>query len=309
MTGLKIRGFALGAVAACTYGMNPLFALPLYADGMRVESVLFWRYAIATAVLLAMLIGRRGGDIAMPLRHVPAVVILGVLMALSSQTLFASYNFMAAGVASTMLFVYPIMTAVLMWVFFHEHASVSTVLAILLALVGILLLYKGDDGSAVSAVGTLLVMASALSYAIYLVGINHAGLGGIAPLKVTFYVILAGLGWFALCTAWTGGVQTPSRLWLWGCAAGLGMLPTAVSLLCTTAAIPIIGSTATAILGALEPVTAVLIGTFVFGEPFGLRLAAGIALILTAVVLVITGSRVHAVLLHLRRMWPRHRGS
>jgi drug/metabolite transporter (DMT)-like permease len=48
-----------------------------------------------------------------------------------------------------------------------------------------------------------------------------------------------------------------------------------------------LGSTPTAILGALEPTTAVLIGVLVFSEPFTLRLLFGIVLILAAVVLVV----------------------
>ena len=53
----KVKGFVVGAVAAATYGMNPLFALPLYKEGLSADSVLFYRYSMAVA-MLGVKIGR-----------------------------------------------------------------------------------------------------------------------------------------------------------------------------------------------------------------------------------------------------------
>ena len=51
MTNNKTKGFILGAIAAASYGMNPLFTLPLYSAGMSVDTVLFYRYSLAVIVL------------------------------------------------------------------------------------------------------------------------------------------------------------------------------------------------------------------------------------------------------------------
>lgn len=301
------KGYLLGAIAAASYGMNPLFTLPLYADGMTADAVLFYRYLFAVVAVGIMLAVRRGRDFRVPLGKVPAIVVLGVMMALSSVTLFLSYHYMAAGVASTLLFVYPIVTAVLMAVVFHERDGWTVVLAIALAVGGIALLYRGGDGATLSTLGTLLVFGSALSYAVYLVGVNHAGLNAMPTLRITFWVLVVGLVGFTLSVWAQGAWQVPSRWYLWLCLLGLGLLPTAVSLLCTTAAIPLIGSTATAILGALEPVTAVIIGTLVFAEPLTFRLSMGIVLIIAAVTLVVAGGTVAHKLNRIRRMFPRRR--
>ena len=88
----------------------------------------------------------------------------------------------------------------------------------------------------------------------------------------------------------------------------LAALPTAVSLLCTTQAIHYIGSTPTAILGALDPVTAVFFGVVIFHEELTARLGLGIALILVAVTLIVAGGRFASFLLRFRRLFPkRHR--
>lgn len=304
----KVKGYALGAVAAATYGLNPLFALPLYKDGMNPDSVLFFRYLVAAVVLGAMLLTRRGADFAVPWRKVPSLGLLGLMMALSSVTLYSAYTYMAAGVASTLLFVYPVMTAVLMALLFHERAGWSTFVAIGLALCGIGLLYKGEDGQTLSLLGTALVFVSALTYAIYLIGVDHLGLSSMPTLKVTTYVLITGVLFFALRLLWQGQVLVPQTWWLWGCVLASGIVPTAISLLCTTSAIPLIGSTPTAILGALEPVTAVVIGALVFGEALTGRLVVGIVLIVAAVTLVIAGGSLPRLFTQVRKMFPRTRG-
>ena len=158
----KTKGYLYGAVAAATYGMNPLFALPLYADGMNADSVLFFRYLLAVPILWFM-VRSRGRDFRLKRQEIPPLVALGLLMAFSSLALFLSFNYMAAGIAATLLFVYPIMVALIMAIWFHERLSLLTAACIALALTGIALLYQGDGETTLSPAGVGLVMASALS--------------------------------------------------------------------------------------------------------------------------------------------------
>ena len=286
----KAKGYLLGTVAAATYGMNPLFALPLYKAGMDPDSVLFFRYLFAIPILGVML-KARGRDFGLRRREVLPLIVLGLLVALSSLTLFLSYNYMDAGIASTLLFVYPL--------------SMQTALCILLALGGIALLYESGDGATLDLTGTILVMVSALSYAIYIVGVNRPALKSVATLKVTFYVLLFGLSLFFVRLDFGSAVSVPDRWYLWGNLVALAVFPTAISFLCTTRAIQYIGSTPTAILGALEPVTAVFFGVAVFGESLTLRIGCGILLIIVAVSLIVAGNRIASYLVRFRKLFPR----
>ena len=300
----KAKGYILAVIAAATYGMNPLFALPLYADGMNPDSVLFFRYLFAIPLLGAMIKGRgRGFRISRP--SVVPLVVLGLLVAVSSLTLFEAYNYMDAGIASTILFVYPILVALIMAAVYTEKITLPTALCILLALGGISMLYQGGDGATLSLTGTLLVFASALSYAIYIVGVNRPGLKEMPTLKVTFYVLLFGVSLFAVRLWMDGNVCLPTRWWLWGNLVALAVFPTAISFLCTTSAIQRIGSTPTAILGALEPVTAIFFGITIFGERLTARDCIGITLILVAVTVVVAGGSITHQLVRLRKMFPR----
>lgn len=300
----KAKGYALGAIAAATYGMNPLFALPLYADGMNPDSVLFFRYLFAIP-LVGLMLKARGRSLRVERRALLPLAGMGLLVALSSLALFLSYNYIAAGIASTMLFVYPILVALIMTLVFHERITLQTVVCIALALVGIGLLYRSADGATLSLAGTVFVMVSALAYALYIVGVNRPGLKHIATLKVTFYVLLFGLVLFVARFACGVAFTLPHTWYLWGCVVALAVFPTAISFLCTTSAIQYIGSTPTAILGALEPVTAVFFGVTVFGESLTFRESVGLALIIAAVTLVVAGGRLSAYLVRFRKLFPR----
>ncbi len=302
----KATGYILGACAAATYGMNPLFALPLYKAGIGPDSVLFFRYLFAIPLLGAMLVAR-GRNFRIGLGDVPKLAVLGLLVAVSSLTLFESYNYMDVGIASTLLFIYPVMVALIMAVFFKERISPGTAVCMAAAFAGIALLCVHDGSLALSLTGTVLVFASSLSYAIYMVAVNHSTVKDMATLKVTFYILLFGLSLFVVRIFMGGGLQTPSGSdwYLWGNLIALGIFPTAISFLCSTTAIRYIGSTPTAILGALEPVTAVFFGIVVFGERFAMREAFGFVLVIASVSGVVAGGSMAQVVLRVRRLFPR----
>lgn len=289
-----VKGLAFGAAGAISYGMNPLFALPLYAEGLTPDSVLFYRYLGAIFFLAALMRARRVPFGIAP-RESVLLAVMGALMASSSLFLFLSYNFMAAGIASTLLFVYPLMVALIMAFRFREKFSAITAASIALTLAGTALLYKGEDGAALSLAGIGLVMLSALLYAIYIVCVNKTALSATPALKLTFYATLFGSLLFVFRLDFLADLQMLPSWRAFACALLLGIFPTGVSFACVARSISLIGSTPAAILGALEPVTAVIFGVLVFGEALTPRLSAGIALIIFAVLLVVAGKRLPAL--------------
>ena len=285
----RFKGAVCGVVAAIAYGTNPLGALYLYDEGINANSVLFYRFSLA-AVLLGGLMLVQKKSFAVSRKELAVLGGLGLLFAVSSLSFFVSFHYMDAGIAATILFVYPVMVAVMMALFFGERVSFITVLSICLALGGIALLYKGDDGSVLSTAGVLLVMLSSFTYALYIIVVNKSSLG-MSAVKLTFYVLLfcaAAIAVYSLFTPESRlqGLVTP-RMWMW--AGMLALVPTVISLVLMVMAVHQIGSTPTAIMGALEPLTAIVIGVTVFGEALTGRLAVGIVMILAAVILIIAG--------------------
>lgn len=288
MTNNKTKGFILGAIAAASYGMNPLFTLPLYSAGMSVDTVLFYRYSLAVIVLGIMMKFQKQ-SFAIKRVDVLPLCIMGLLFAFSSLFLFMSYNYMDAGIASTILFVYPVLVAIIMAVVFKEKVSPITMFSIALAFVGISMLCKSPGGQTLSLVGITFVFLSSLSYAIYIVGVNRSSLKDMPIAKLTFYVLLFGLSVYVVRLQFCTELQVIPTPMLWINAVSLTVFPTVISLVTMTKAIHYIGSTPTAILGALEPVTALFFGVLVFGEQLTPRIILGILMVITAVTLIIGG--------------------
>ena len=288
MTNNKTKGFILGAIAAASYGMNPLFTLPLYSAGMSVDTVLFYRYSLAVIVLGIMMKFQKQ-SFAIKRVDVLPLCIMGLLFAFSSLFLFMSYNYMDAGIASTILFVYPVLVAIIMAVVFKEKVSPITMFSIALAFVGISMLCKSPGGQTLSLVGITFVFLSSLSYAIYIVGFNRSSLKDMPIAKLTFYVLLFGLSVYVVRLQFCTELQVIPTPMLWINAVSLAVFPTVISLVTMTKAIHYIGSTPTAILGALEPVTALFFGVLVFGEQLTPRIILGILMVITAVTLIIGG--------------------
>lgn len=299
----KLKGYLCGIGAAVCYGTNPLGALYLYEDGINANSVLFYRFALAV-VMLGMLMAARRKSLKVSRRELSLLCALGVVFSTSSITLYFSFCFMDAGIASTLLFVYPVMVAVIMALLFKERLPAVSVFAIMLALSGIAMLYHGDGGATLSTRGVMLVMFSSLSYAVYIVVVNKSPLR-MSSMKLTFYVLFFGMLTVLTNSFITGlHIQMLTTPRMWSCALMLALLPTVFSLVLMTISVHETGSTPTAVMGALEPLTAVVIGVAVFGEQLTPRLATGIVLILTAVIMIIAGkslfpARMFTVVSHL----------
>lgn len=284
----KLIGTLAGIAAAVCYGTNPLGALKLYAEGMQTNSVLFYRFGLAW-VIIAVVMFFRKESLKVTRQEFTALTGLGLLFIVSSLTLYLSFHYMAAGVASTILFTYPVMTAVIMAVFFRERITWTTVVSLALSGAGVVLLYWSDSAGTLSTIGVILVLASALSYALYIILVNRSNLQ-MSSFKINFYVLLyCTLGMVVYSLIAGLPLTLPQNATSWFYVGWLAVVPAIFALVLMVYAAKYVGSTATAILGALEPLTAVLIGIFVFNEPFTLNLAIGIALILGAVIIIAKG--------------------
>ena len=284
----KLIGTLCAVGAAVCYGTNPLGALNLYAEGMNTPSVLFYRFGLAWLIVAVVMLFRRE-SLKVDRREFLTLTALGVLFIFSSLTLYLSFHLMPAGVASTILFTYPVMTAAIMAVFFRERIRTGTIMSILLSFAGVMLLYWSDGSGTLHIGGVALVLVSALTYALYIIVVDKSPLA-MSSFKINFYVLFycaAGMALFALLSGQPLQLPPTPRAWLW--VSWLAVVPAIMALVMMVYAAKYIGSTPTAILGALEPTTAVLIGVLVFAEPFTLRLLCGIALILAAVTIVVLG--------------------
>ena len=282
------KGYLNGICAAVSYGTNPLFALPMFAQGFRVNSVLFYRYFFAIIIYGLWLKFYKKISFKISLKEFVILFILGIIFSLSSVFLFGAFKYIASGLACTILFIYPLLVALISRIFFNEKLPKIIWLALFLTIIGIGLLYGGNNESNLNITGIVFVLLSAISYAIYMVGVKQAKtIKHIKPDKLTFYVMLFGLCVYIWNLKFCTQLQPINNFFMFGCALMLAIFPTIISLETITFAIKFIGATKTAIIGALEPLTALFFGIIFFKEIITLKIILGVILILTGVIFVI----------------------
>lgn len=283
---MKVKGYFWGCLSSSTYGLIPLFAIPILGKGMLYDSLLFYRFT-CTSLLIAIMMFFKKESFAITRKDLLPLISLGVLFALSAQCLFWGYQYLAVGTAATILFLYPVFVALLMAVLFKEKIPKISQLAIVIAFLGVSLLYKGENGTTLNPFGVGLLLLSAFMYALYIVIVNKSSIRNMAGSKLTLYAMVFSSMFFLVKSLLSGGIQAfPDTMSVVDLVM-LALLSTVISNIAMVYSVQYIGSTATAVLGAMEPVTAVCVGIFAFNELFTKNLAMGILLIVIAVSLIV----------------------
>ena len=307
----KFKGFLYGIVASSTFGLLPLFTLPVMGEGLTTFSILSYRMLFASIlVAVLMLIGRV--SFATNLKELRWFAVLGFLYYGSAALLFQAYGGMASGLATTLHFMYPVSVTIIMALVYKQRPSLVTICAIVLSLVGVALLCLRESSTGVSSLlSVFLVLLSGVCYAVYLVLVSTVRrINQQNSQKLTFYVLMFSGAFFMLSTLQGGGLQIiPSA------SAGINLLlmatlPTLLSNLALVRSVKNIGSTLTSVLGAMEPLTAIIVGILVFDESLRGLMIVGIILILLSVSLIVLSplldKRIAERLQRLARNKPPH---
>ena len=279
-----IIGYPAGIVTGITYGLNPLFAKPLMNNGASTEAILFFRYGIAVVLLGAFLLLKKE-SFRINLRQAGVLLGLGLLYTASSAFLFEAYKYIASGLATTLVFLFPVMVAIIM-VFLKVVPSWPVWLSIAATFAGVMIMTGGTGTEAIDPTGIWFSIASAFVYALFIVIINRSkAISSIPNSLLSFYALSVGTVFFLtrcglsgaeLLTGIDGGMA-------WANLLGLAILPTIVSTASLAVATRNIGATKASVLGVFEPITAILVGTLVFGEELTPNIIAGILISIVAV--------------------------
>lgn len=284
----RIKGILYAAVSSSTFGLAPFFSITLLLAGFSAFEVLSYRWGVASVVLIAFGL-LSGCNFRLARKDLGVVFLLSLLRAVTSFSLIIAYQNIASGVASTIHFMYPLAVALAMMFFFQERKSLLVMLAVLMSLLGAALLSMGelDAKNGNTIVGLVAACVSVFSYAGYIIGVRTTRAVQINSTVLTCYVMGLGTLFYLIGAFSTSGIQWVTDGYTWLIILGLALPATAISNITLVHAIKYAGPTLTSILGAMEPLTAVVIGVFVFKELFTVNSAVGIFLILIAVSIVV----------------------
>jgi drug/metabolite transporter (DMT)-like permease len=167
-------------------------------------------------------------------------------------------------------------------------------LAIVATFVGVIIMTQSNSSQEIDPIGILLSIGSALVYALFIIIINRSKtISDISNSLLTFYALLVGAVIFFVRTAISGGdimAGIDSNM-DWLNLVGLAILPTIVSTATLAVATRNIGATKASVLGVFEPITAILVGTLVFGEALTNNIIIGILIAMVAVTFMIISTK------------------
>lgn len=289
----KLRGLLIAAASSISFGFIPLFTLPMMERGLQTPSILAYRFLIA-AFLMGLLLLVKRISFKITKQETLILIALGLIYVCSAMGLQLGYHYMSSGEATVVHFTYPVYVILLMRVFYGQKPSFVTLFAILLAFVGVVCL-AGLGGQQLDRdllIGMLIVMPTGLAYASYIVIVNKSCVRYMNNLKLSFYALLFCGTAFLLIASFWGGVQLLDSMEEWALMLALAILPTVVANVALVEGVKQCGSTLSSILGALEPLTAVVVGFFVFDESLTFMRGVGIFLILVSVLLIALSGRI-----------------
>lgn len=283
---VNISGVAFAIISSATFGLIPLFSIPLLGRGIGSPTILCYRFLLAAlAMAVVMLLTRR--KFRLELSKLGTVAILSILYASTAILLIESYDYIPSGIATTIHFLYPLAVTLTMSWLFGEKTTATTYIAVVVSLVGVGLLAWGNHTEGDFHKGVTLSLLTVISYAAYIIGIMRSRASTIDSLVLTFYVLVIGAALFFIYALSTTGIEAIHHWSDWRDLVMLALICTVLSDYTLILAIKRIGSTLTSILGSMEPLTAVIVGVVYFGEHFDSSSVAGLILIIVAVVLVI----------------------
>lgn len=288
---IKHNGVFYASISSASFGFSPLFSLGLLSAGLSSFDVLSYRWFIAGLVLMIYAACKKKSLRLNSFEEAWKIILISALRSITAITLLIGFANISSGIASTINFMYPVIVSVCMMVFFGEKRSIMDIIAILVSIFGVYLLASGDSiivEGGNTRLGLICSLISAFSFAAYYIVMKQVKADKIEVVKFTTWVMMLSAVYFIACAFIFDGkltIVTDGRSWL--NILGLGLWATMVSNITGVKAVRRIGPTQTSILGALQPVTAVILGVFFLGEHLYLRSCVGILLILISVSIVV----------------------
>ena len=288
---IRLNGVFYAVLSSASFGFSPLFSLGLLTVGLTNFDILSYRWGIAGIALMLYAFYRKKTLLPNSWDETWKIILLSALRAITSVTLLIGYANISSGIASTINFMYPVIVALCMMFIFGEHKSFVDIAAIAVSIFGVYLLASGDSlivEGGDTTLGLTCSLISAFSFAAYYILMKKLKADKIEVVKFTTWVMLLSAIYFIVCAfVFEGSLSMipDGKSWLY--ILGLALWSTMISNFTGVKAVRRIGPTLTSILGALQPVTAVILGVAFLNDHLYLKSLIGIIMILGAVTVVV----------------------
>jgi len=286
----SIKGIFYIILSAISFGIMPILAKIAYIYGSNSVSVLFFRFAFASIMLLSY-IKYKNLSLKLNKKQIILILIFGLIGYTGcSIIIFTSYNYISVGLATMILYIHPAIVVILAALFCNENITIRKIVSLIMTLVGLVILVD-IKGYHLNLFGILLAFISAICYSIYVVGISNKEFEKLNSYVMTFYFsILSAIAMFILGLV-SNNLNIRMSLVSLICILLLAFISTIIALMTFLDGVKLIGPSNATILSTLEPVVSLVLGVIILKEVITFKIIIGSVLILSAVIVLIKGKR------------------
>lgn len=279
------KGITYAILSSAAFGIMPVLARIAYANGSNASTVLIFRFLISSIILFLYL---KYTHVNVNIKKEQALLLLLIGITgytITAQALFISYNYLGAGLSTTLHFIYPVAVCIIEFVFFKSKMSTKKIVSLILAALGICSLVALKK-STVNVLGVSLALFSGVAYALTMISLNLNSIKNLDNRIVTLYLCIGSTMGMLLYGLFTGSITLNFNFKILSCYLGISIISTIVSIILLLKAIKIIGVSSASILGTFEPMVSIFLGILFLGEKLSLTLLIGSILIIISTIIL-----------------------
>ena len=279
-----LQGYVYIILSAVIFGLMPLMASLIYADGVNSITLAFLRNLLSLP-LLAVLAFSSKRRVCLCVKALPRLGFIALMgCCLTPLLLFSSYNYIQSGTATVFHFIYPAVVVLGEFIFLKSQKNRKHILCVLICMAGIALFYS--PGHALDLRGSLFALSSGITYAVYVISLStyKHDKGSVFGFSLCVSSIASVL--LLLICLLTGQLALPKTLLGWLLTAGFACIVNAGAVALFQRGTFLIGGSRASILSTFEPITGVFVGILVFRESVSPFTLLGTALVIAAGILI-----------------------
>lgn len=281
----NIKGLLYIVLASVSFGIMPILAKLAYSQGANPYSVLFLRFLFASIMLLYYLL-KKGIPLKLDKTTFLWIILLGVFgYSATSGFLFVSYNYISVGLATMIMYTYPIIVTFFSTFIYKEKIYLQKVIALSLSVLGVYVLI-GVGKEVFSFKGISFALMSAIFYSFYVLGASSGKLKQVNSYVMTFYLSISASATMLLLGLKNSSITLNISFYGIVCIMLLAFISTVVALMAFLEGVRLIGPSNASILSTLEPIVSLVLGWIILKEAISISTALGSLLILSSIIIL-----------------------
>jgi len=279
----KIKGIFYIAIASIAFGIMPILAKLAYKGGANPINTLALRFTFAS-IILFIYIKTKKLSLRVSKEQIKLILFMGVIgYSMTSILLFIAYNYIDVGIAGMILHTYPLMVMILSIIIYKEKFKLKKFLYLMVTTIGVFIMLDIKVGS-INTIGVVLVLLSALCYAIYVLGASNDKVKNIDSYVMTFYISIISAIVGSTTGIVTNSFNNPINFYGIISILLIAFISTVVALMAFLKGVKLIGPTNSAIFSALEPIVSLVLGVIILGESISFKIIIGSTIIILAMI-------------------------